>query len=87
MTNKVVYFVDSCDNTKTIIGTLTSSHTDNIIRSKSTIKAISEEIGKVFNFNENIVANKMRISEELAQNGFSFCDEYEFAIEEVPMLN
>lgn len=80
---KVIYFVDALDDTKTTLCVILTSKK---VSNPKIIDTIAEKIGEALSFNEIIVANKMNIAIELAQHGMAFCEEYEFGVEEIPIL-
>lgn len=81
---KVVYYVDTDDDTK---GTLCAIPSDKDLRDSKIIDFIASEIKKVFEPIHHLMGeHSLEIAKSIAHHEFGDMYEYEFGIEEIPLL-
>ena len=81
---KVVYYVDTDDNTK---GTLCAIPSDKDMRTKEAIEFIAEQINIVFEPIHHLMSEHSKeLAKAIAHHEFANMYEYEFGIEEIPLL-
>lgn len=80
---KVVYYVDTDDNTKTSLCAVPSNKD---MRCQEVVSEVAEMICETFAWNLLICDHCTNIAESIAYHGFASIEEYEFGIEEVPLI-
>ena len=80
---KIIFYVDIHDNTK---GALCAIPSDKDMRNESTISEIADTICDVFAWDLFVCDNCMNIAKSIAYHEFSACNEYEFGVEEIKLI-
>ena len=81
---KVIYYVDTDDNTK---GTICAIPSDKDLRSKEVIEFVAEQIKNVFEPIHHLMGeHSIGLAQSIAHYEYANMYEYEFGIEEIPLL-
>lgn len=81
---KVIYYVDTDDDTK---GTLCAVPSDKDMRDPKVVDFIANEIKSVFETIHHLMGeHSVEIAKSIAHHEFANMYEYEFGIEEIPLL-
>lgn len=81
---KIVYYVDTDDNTKSSLCAVPSNKD---IRGQEMVSELAEMICETFAWNLLICEHCTNIAKSIAFYGFASFEEYEFGIEEVPLID
>ena len=79
----IIYFVDKTDNTKSSICAVTS---DKDLRSVDVVANLTEELKSTFAHNSLTTIHAHSIALSIAHHKYAEMKEYEFGVEEIPML-
>jgi hypothetical protein len=81
---KVIYYVDTDDDTKSTICAIPS---DKDLRSKEVIEFVAEQIKNVFEAIHHLMGeHSIGLAQSIAHYEYANMYEYEFGIEEIPLL-
>ena len=81
---KVIYYVDTDDDTK---GTICAIPSDKDLRSKEVIEFVAEQIKNVFEPIHHLMGeHSIGLAQSIAHYEYANVYEYEFGIEEIPLL-
>ena len=81
---KVIYYVDTDDDTK---GTICAIPSDKDLRSKEVIEFVAEQIKNVFEPIHHLMGeHSIGLAQSIAHYEYANVYEYEFGVEEIPLL-
>ena len=83
MTIKVLYYVDTKDNTK---GSVCAIPSDKDMRNAVVINKIAEEIRGCFAHNSLVSIHSISIAKSISHFDYANMDDYEFGVEEVEVI-
>ena len=80
----IVYYVDTKDNTK---GCLCAIPSDKDLRNSSVIQNVADEIKNVFEPIHHLIGeHSVNLATAVCHHGYSNIFEYEFGVEEIPLI-
>lgn len=81
---KIVFYVDTKDNTK---GCLCAIPSDKDLRNSSVIQNVADEIKNVFEPIHHLIGeHSVNLATAVCHHGYSNIFEYEFGVEEIPLI-